>query len=152
MTDKEMMNLASQVGANDDLIRHKFQQALPEHIAPILMTQKTATLEELGKLADELMALKGLGEKVSMVSPNASSSSHSRDKHSFRRHKQNGIAPFSEGQRPKVCRWHLYFGHQSAKRCMNWCQWPTKQKCSILLSNNSSPASSRSSSPTPSVS
>lgn len=36
-----------------------------------------------------------------------------------------GLTPFHEGQRPKVCRAHLFFGAQ-ARTCKPWCQWPSR--------------------------
>lgn len=69
--------------------------------------------------------------------PQSPSSSHSRD------HK--GYMPYSEGQRPKICRAHIYFAAQ-ARSCTSWCQWPG-DKPKRIFSRNSSPASSRASSP-----
>ena len=36
-----------------------------------------------------------------------------------------GLRPFRYGQRPKVCRAHIYFGIE-ARTCKPWCQWPDK--------------------------
>ena len=36
-----------------------------------------------------------------------------------------GLIPFHEGQSPKVCRAHLFYGDR-ARWCKPWCQWPTK--------------------------
>ena len=36
-----------------------------------------------------------------------------------------GLMPFHEGQRPRVCRAHLYYGAR-ARWCKPWCVWPTK--------------------------
>jgi hypothetical protein len=144
----EMRKLASQIGANDDLIRHKFQQVLPPLISPILMTQKNASLDNLGKLADELMTLNPVYDRVSSVS-------HvdriSRGKIQMNNPRQAGsptskstsfnLTPFSNNQRPKVCRWHIFFGG-GAKKCRPWCQWPNKQQCSVVDSRASSPAPS----------
>ena len=46
----EILEMASQVGVGDELIRHKFIQSLPSAIAPILATMKETKLEDLGKL------------------------------------------------------------------------------------------------------
>ena len=35
------------------------------------------------------------------------------------------VHPFTAEQRPKVCRFHLYYGDK-ARRCSPWCQWPEK--------------------------
>ena len=55
-----------------------------------------------------------------------------------------GLHPFHDGQRPKVCRAHLYFGIE-ARTCKPWCQWPDKR-------NTKMQPSSRASSPRPSQS
>ena len=36
-----------------------------------------------------------------------------------------GLRPYHDGQRPQVCRAHLYFGAR-APTCKPWCRWPTK--------------------------
>ena len=35
------------------------------------------------------------------------------------------LRPYHDGQRPQVCRAHLYFGAR-ARTCKPWCRWPTK--------------------------
>ena len=37
------------------------------------------------------------------------------------------VQPFTADQRPKVCRFHLYYGHK-ARKCVQWCQWPNKAR------------------------
>ena len=38
--------------------------------------------------------------------------------------------PFTSGQRPKLCRYHLYYA-EKANRCKPWCKWPL-QKPAII--------------------
>jgi hypothetical protein len=108
----EIRRLASQIGANDDLIRRKFLQVFPPLIAPILTTQGNSFLYDLGKLADELVALSPVHDHVSFISP------HSRQCHEqptsstklnnrFRYNCYN-LSPFGHNQRPKVYHWHVY--------------------------------------------
>ena len=55
-----------------------------------------------------------------------------------------GLQPFRDGQRPKVCRAHIYFGTE-ARTCQPWCQWPDKGKTQMQPSSrSSSPRSSQS--------
>lgn len=56
----------------------------------------------------------------------------------------NSVRAFHSGQRPRVCRYHLYYGH-SAKSCRDWCILKSSQ---LKISPDSRP-SSRSSSPAP---
>lgn len=48
------------------------------------------------------------------------------------------LTPFNKDQRPKVCRWHIFFG-SAARKCNTWCQWPQKQICAISDTRPSSP-------------
>ena len=68
--------------------------------------------------------------------------SHSRDRN-LEANSAANMAPFSEGQRPKVCRFHLYFAER-AKCCKPWCRWPGRKPEKMLPSSR---PSSRSPSP-----
>jgi hypothetical protein len=110
----EIRRLASQIGANDDLIRHKFLQVLPPLIAPILTTQRSSSLDDLGKLADELVALNPFHDRVSSITPHSRQcheqpTSSTKSNNSPRNSCYN-LRPFGHNQRPKVCRWHVYYG------------------------------------------
>lgn len=39
----------------------------------------------------------------------------------------HGLRPFSRDQRPKICRYHVYFAERSTK-CRQWCRWPNKSE------------------------
>lgn len=147
----EMKRLASQIGASEDLIRHKFYKTLPPHIGPILMTQRQAPLEDLGRLADELVALAPAPNHIAVVNRPASPERRLENR-SPRTHRPNspehrrensrealtGLQPFSPDQRSRVCRWHIYFGAR-ARKCRPWCEWPEKKGCTVLDSRSSSP-------------
>lgn len=51
----EMINLAQQIELGDDIVRHKFIEALPPSISAIVASQKGLNLTQLGELADELL-------------------------------------------------------------------------------------------------
>jgi len=149
----EMQHLATKAGLGDDLVRHRFQQALPPTVAPIIAAQKTTPLEDLGKLADELCSLTN---KLAINHVPRSNTSHSRT-HREQSHSTNrsnsfstGLTPFSPDQKPKICRAHIFFADK-AKTCCSWCRWPDKSSCKVLQSNrntpNSSPSHSRDNSP-----
>ena len=154
----EIKKIANQVGANDDLIRHRFQQALPSNLAPLIASQKNLPLDDLGRLADELIPLLR-DQSICEVGTgsNKDSSFGKNNFHTFNKpHVSNfstkslTLKPFSDGQRPKVCRCHIFFGSR-ARNCRSWCQWPDKKHCKVMRSNNTTPANSRSSSPVRSV-
>lgn len=49
--------LAAKIGAHDDLIKHKFISALPSNIAPVVASQRQLPIQQLERLADELLHL-----------------------------------------------------------------------------------------------
>lgn len=144
----EMRKVAKKVGVGDDMVRHRFQQALPPSLAPVIATQKTLGLDDLGRLADELVPL--LKDQLTC---NLTGSYHENfpPKHAARsalsKPASLNLTPFSENQRPKICRSHIFFG-KNARTCRPWCQWPDKTNCKITQSRPTTPASSRPSSPT----
>lgn len=146
---KEMQRLAAKAGIGDDLVRHKFQQALPSNLAPIIATQKSTTFDDLGKLADELYSFGAQNVAINRV-PCATHSSEQTPPNRTHISKDLGLTPFSPDQRPKICRAHIFFADR-AKRCRSWCQWPDKTRCTVVRSARStprtSPCSSRGTSP-----
>lgn len=142
----ELRDIANKVGVGDELVRHKFLQCVDPSIAAVLAAQDIP-LQQLGRLADELLPfMKKTGAymvnserptppSVRPASPRPPSTTNSVPR---------GVQPFNDGQRPKVCRAHIYFG-TAARTCRPWCQWPNKP-ANIRMEPNSRPAS-RSSSP-----
>ena len=53
----ELLAIANKVGVGDDLVRHRFKQSLLSTIAPVVAAQQELSLQQIGKLADELMPL-----------------------------------------------------------------------------------------------
>ena len=135
---QELMSTAEKIGVGEDIVRHKFIQALPSSISPVIASQGDLDLSRLGKLADELLPY--LSKSVMSVPQQQQKHGNSSpiNKSSVPR----GVIPFKSNQRPKVCRSHIYFGN-SAKYCKPWCQWPDK------AANIKVEPSSRSSSPNP---
>ena len=54
---QEILQTASKVGVQEELVRYKFVQSIPPSIVPIIAAQKELSLSQLGKLADELLPL-----------------------------------------------------------------------------------------------
>lgn len=163
---RELRKIAAQLGVDDEFLKLKFLKALPNNIRPLLVTYDEGTsLEELARVADTLLAYGSSNSvnssgSVSLVenrsddhtrSRSGSSSpgdknrgSNSRDDTYVKPSIPIGVRAFHEGQRPQVCRYHLYYGNK-ARSCKRWC---------ILSSISSnvlpdSRPSSRSSSPNP---
>lgn len=178
----ELQNLAGKVGVGDDLVKHKFLQALPVTISPVLISMNGVSLTDLGKLADEILPYSQ--EKHSRVNNldymavnshnnldcmavnsrnnfeypaknnfqnNKRSAPYTTNRQSYKPSYDNtnsqipiGLRPFSEGQRPKVCRSHLYFGDR-ARTCKPWCIFPANPGLKMM-------PSSRPASPIPMIS
>ncbi|KAF0288664.1 hypothetical protein FJT64_012968 [Amphibalanus amphitrite] len=132
---RELQELAGKVGVGEELVRHKLLQSLPPAVGAVLAAQRDLSLQQLGKLADELMPLL---QTSCLAAPQAQLSSHQRDQHRppHRRGEQQqhqadysalptGLRPFHPDQRQQVCRAHLYFGAE-ARTCKPWCRWPKK--------------------------
>ena len=52
---QEMLSIAKRIGIGEEIVIHKFLQALPATIFPVIASQKELSPTQLGKLADELM-------------------------------------------------------------------------------------------------
>ena len=52
---QEISSMASEPHVNDDLVKHKFIQAVLLTINPVIVAQKELNLKQLGTLADELL-------------------------------------------------------------------------------------------------
>ena len=141
----EMRRIASKVGVTDDFLRHRFQQALPSNVAPIIASQTSLDLDAIGKLADELVTLFPRDEVCAI---NTHAHSHNKPTH-FSQPQQTSrcntpdltLTPFSSGQRSKICRSHIFFG-EKARNCRSWCRWPDKRNCKVMQSRNNSRSAS----------
>lgn len=148
---QDLKILAGKVNASDDLVKHQFFQALPSSISPALAAQKDLTLTQLGNLADELAPLvSNQILKVDARQAKFEKHPHGNSGSNFKKNSQNssqssvplGIRPYSNDQRPKICRAHLYFG-KKARTCKPWCEFPNRN------SNVKIQPNSRSASPAP---
>ena len=143
---RELQILSTKAGIDqcEDLIRHKFLDALPRPDAPALATQETLPLFELGSLADELLPIHS---NICNLTPNIQTLSQKNKPHSqekFNTYSENqkaslplGLQPFSANQRPKICRFHIYFADKATK-CKPWCRYPNKRGCSVEPSSRPS--------------
>ena len=141
---RSLVDYGERAGVSDDYVRHRFIRELPMTIRPVIAARETTPLSDLGLLADDLMSYTKTNElfvgQASNYTPGAS-------EYPKRNNNFSKIAPFHPDQRPKVCRFHIFYGSKATK-CKNFCQWPDKSSVKILPSSRSgSPApSSRSSS------
>ena len=156
---QEMISTAERIGVTNDIIRHKFLQALPPTISPVVASQKDLSLIQLGNLADELLPYFSRSAVMAVQPPQVQPSAMaisppqvypSPQNFSGNTHQGNrnqgfipiGLRPFNRNQRPKVCRAHLYFA-ETARTCKPWCKWPNRENCKMQPSSRpASPAPS----------
>lgn len=146
----EIQQMAAKVNVHEDLVRHKFIQALPAHVIPIIASQKDLNLSQLATLADELISFPHFQAPTPSYAV-ASNQPHplpqqvlqvpSRMTHRLSRcdNIPFNVKPFRNSQRPKICRGHIYFANAS-RNCKPWCQWPNKPQ-NLTILPNSRPAS-----------
>lgn len=136
---KEIISLAAPIAIGEDMIRHKFIQALPQSISAVIASQSNLDLTALGKLADDLLPyFSNQASAMNVQQTAAAATSNTNYNRNYDRTWPAGLRPFNSEQRPKVCRAHLYFAGK-AKFCKPWCKWPNKSSCKMLP--NSRPAS-----------
>ena len=146
---------------DNDVLKHRLLQAMPYNTRTSLSAHTNLEPEDFAKLADTIYGYAQAEHRVSMVDNNerAVAATTSRNYQTNRQNQQhppqNGgmeqnfqLRPFANGQKPKICRFHLYYA-SAAKRCKPWCKWPGQKPAAIDPSSRpSSPApSSRPSSP-----
>ncbi|XP_076030365.1 uncharacterized protein LOC143018661 [Oratosquilla oratoria] len=133
---RELRTIGKQLGVDDDFIRLKFLRAVPSYIRPLLVTH-AGPLDELAHVAETFMA-HGHGNKgisVSSVNKPVPRAPHSDSAPVFRSGNPTtrgsasttssiGLTPFYEGQRQRVCRYHIFYGN-SARSCKMWCILPS---------------------------
>ena len=147
----EMLTVAARIGLNDTIVRHKFIQNLPDAIRPVIAAQQDLPTGQLGKLADNLLPYFNKQTNVLHVEETTPFSRNSnarvQNSNASGRNIPHGLRPYSQDQKPKVCRAHLYFA-EKARTCKSWCKWPSKSGCNILPNSRpATPTGSRNSSP-----
>lgn len=152
---REIQRHATKLNIGPELVRMKFINALPTSIQTAVAAQTSLTLEQIGQLANDLVAIVASTPVCNVFTQNQPST-YSDNYSSFHHQGSSkpdlyiGLRPYNEKQRQKVCRAHIFFGNQ-AKTCMPWCQWPNKRNLKIRpYSRTTSRATSRATSPVPS--
>lgn len=146
----ELQALAAKVGASDELVRHEFIKSLPSTISTVVAALKDLSLSQAAKLADELvpvssgvscMTVPGVAPVAAVTTRSCpvadTDASASVAAVTTRPYPAAGtdtptsgsrtLQPFHRGQRPKICRGHIFYGPQ-ARTCKPWCRWPRKRE------------------------
>ncbi len=133
----EMLSVAKRIDIGEDIVRHKFLQALPPEIAPVIASQKDLNPTQLGRLADELMPLLNNDKACFVQRPlstqNSAQTSY-KGKYSQNTSVPLNVRPYRDNQRTKICRAHIYFANE-ARTCKPWCRWPKKKDLQMLPSS-----------------
>ena len=161
---QELMEIDNKVHVGEDFLRHQFLHSLPDQYLPALASHSDLPLKRLGKIADDLAPY--LNKSINQASAFHVSNNYNQNASSSRSNSSNygnnknfngnnnpipiGIRPYSQSQRPRICRAHIYYADK-ANTCKPWCKYPNKNR-NIRVLPNSRPSSpnSRSSSPSPS--
>ena len=112
---------------DNDVIKHRLMQAMPMSTRSSLSAHLDLPPDKFAKLADTIYSYsKDTFQENTHVyaTQQSSSSSYARQPQPKQRNSStdNSFQPFSPGQRPKICRFYLFFAN-SAKRCKPWCKW-----------------------------
>ena len=131
---------------DDDVIKHRLMQAMPISVKTALSAHLELPVEQFAKLADTIYSYSNT--IVATPTPNVFAASAQQmptrslyNQHSTKSNQpinnsksnmsiENTHRPFTAGQRPKICRYHLYFA-EKAKSCKPWCQWPGQKPKNI---------------------
>ena len=134
----ELMALASRIGVGEDIVRHRFIQALPTSIKPVVAAQTDLEIGRLGKMSDDLLLYFNQNDNphVRQISQNPSFQPRSKYTEKFKNF-SSSTPPFIKNQRPKICKYHIYFADR-AKYCKPWCKWPDKRKVQLQQSSRPS--------------
>jgi hypothetical protein len=140
---------------DNDVVRHRLLQAMPINTRVSLSAHSQLPLDQFAKLADTIYLYSqengfGITAQVSSTPAYAEQGDVSavsvmpgnyqpqrRDFRPIVKEDNNqrldnvsfALRPFNSNQRPKLCRFHLYFA-EKANRCKPWCKWPgSKPPC-----------------------
>ena len=130
----ELLSIANNVGVKDELICHKFIQALPSEVRLVIAAVKNATLIELGTLADEIMPFAKPKRVYHAAIPNTTR--YTRPTGAIPRTTYN-TGPFYENQKLLICHGHLHYAERS-RTCKLWYRWPNKSGCKVIPSSRTS--------------
>jgi len=147
------------VTPEDTIIKSRLLSALPHSIRSALVGHDNVSVEQYAQIADSMIAVAkmssspftvGKVEEKSHYSDRQSSSCANRNNYSGNRSQNKssfcGVRPFYDGQRPRVCNGHIFYGNRS-RTCRHWCEWPSRPS-RMLKDNEKTPRNSRANSPT----
>lgn len=164
LNELKKIAVQSNLGLSDEFLKIKFLKGLPDSVRPILATHNSASLDELARVADTLMAYSPAQPNISQISHSNHNSPRAPDRYAgySNPNYHNGpyrstssphinynnptipinVRSFNHKQRPHVCRFHLYYG-PNARSCKPWCMLSSTSSNILPSSRSSSPAPNR---------
>ena len=148
----------------DELIKHKLLTSLPPPVRAVMASHESKDLDSFVEIADTIVAVMPHPQyAVSAVqqqnyeyvprpyrNPGFQQNSFGRGRGGGRFRGNNrvpfNVMPFKPGQKPQVCRAHIYYG-QAARTCRDWCTFPSRVP--KIPEQQRTPAQSRPGSPQP---
>ncbi|QQP52897.1 Galactose-1-phosphate uridylyltransferase [Caligus rogercresseyi] len=129
---KSLNETALKIGVPEAMVKHKFLSAAPSEISPVLVSRSEDSIDQLGRLADQLYEMLSLRpvNSINSATPRPERRTGSRE------FKSLSLTPFFPDQRPKVCRAHLFYGLK-ANSCKPWCVFPKSKQSSISIEPSS---------------
>ena len=113
---------------DDQFLRHNFLQAVPPTTRVPLAAHHNLALNDFAKHAGTIYQYSTADYQVAAVRPDPRTENGSVSPNGnfqlISRQEKGGIFPFSAGQKPKFCRFHVVFFANNAKQCKPWYNWP----------------------------
>ena len=129
---------------DDNLLKHRLMQVMPLSLKTALSADLELPVEQFPKLADTIYSYSNTvcschksskhicdlytADAIKTIIQSAFNAIQPISKQI--KVKENTHRPFTAGQRPKICRYHLYFA-EKAKSCETCCQWPGQKPKNI---------------------
>lgn len=134
-----------------DMVKATLLRCLPSEFRIALSGFQDQPPAEVASIADSMFAIQSTYGKVNAAQPAAVAAIPAKPSRSIaaRPNNRDGVLPFRPGQRPVICRAHVFYGHR-ARTCRRWCQFPraSGHQPRILANHETTPTQSRVSSPT----
>eukprot|EP00096_Caligus_rogercresseyi_P010609 TRINITY_DN3937_c0_g1_i2.p2 TRINITY_DN3937_c0_g1~~TRINITY_DN3937_c0_g1_i2.p2 ORF type:complete len:160 (+),score=2.93 TRINITY_DN3937_c0_g1_i2:1414-1893(+) len=130
---KGLQETANRLEVSEKIIRHKFLGSCPSEIATVLASRSSDSLENVGKLADQLQEILNLRAEVNQVEGQTFTPKPAQ--RTFQ-NKSYTLTPFHPDQKPKICRSHIFYGRR-ARSCKPWCVFQGKEKLGLEPSSRS---------------
>lgn len=123
------------IAPTDEIVIHKSLQALPNSLRNLLLVHTSEPVDRFQRLADTVWAAHQTYKVTAVTtkntnyagsSPNAMARSSSPICPSTTSSTLPDLRPFRAGQRPRICRAHIYYG-KDAKTCRPYCEFPSEK-------------------------